>query len=810
MTVHPPPAFILDRFSSPKSRALFTRLFLALAILAVLYEAASFFSDFLRLPFELERLPVFGVLLIMSAFFVLFAYGEFYYRSHLKPLFADVGNAKHIEIGTEIARTYSYMGMRFDAEIPVCKLLLAFERTLFFKLVLLRLGINRGEFHECASLERIENPLQPSDLFKADGVQVSAADLLLIVAEKDEALKEFLFVREIKPEIFHGAARWVEEEIEKDNKKMQWWTRDNLGRIPGIGKDLGYGYTYNLNQYSHEVNVSTTRFAREARIEEIEAIENILSRSHEANVLLVGEPGAGKHTVVEGLAELIYEGRVKPTLEHKKIIMLDGPSITARASSKSIYEGVMITILNEASSAGNIILVIENFAGFLDSAHELGADLLGIFESYISGSNMQVIALADPASFHRILEPNGLIMKLFEKVDLRDVEAPKVVRMLEDASRLIEAVSGNIFTYQSLVRAEELARRFITEGAMPEKAIDLMDDASSRLANDQHIIYPNDIDAVVERRTSIPTTTAEKDEKNTLLNLESLLHEKIINQKRAVSVISDALRRSRAGLRKGGRPVGTFLFLGPTGVGKTETAKAIAEIYFGGVDAMQRFDMSEFQGGDGMKKLIGSFDSTEPGVLAVRLREHPYSLLLFDEFEKASREVHNLFLQILDEGIFSDSMGRKVSARETMIIVTSNAGANQIWDLIKEGKDPSEVQDSVVDSIRTEGKLLPELLNRFDAIVVFHPLTSEQLEQVAMLLLRDLATRLEKQDVHFVPSRELAHRVAEIGYDPTFGARPMRRAIQNNVEQLIAKKLLDGSLKRGDSFSLTGEDINNL
>ena len=423
---------------------------------------------------------------------------------------------------------------------------------------------------------------------------------------------------------------------------------------------------------------------------------------------------------------------------------------------------------------------------------------------------MKMMALSDTASFHKELEPIGKMMKLFEKINIEEPDPERTLHMLEDACLLLEAASGKIFTYQTLARAQELGRRFITEGAMPEKAIDLLDEAAAAAEPDVRVVLPEAIDAVVKTRTAIPTLEAGGKERDTLLKLERLLGERVVGQTRAISVVADALRRARTGLRAGTRPVGSFLFLGPTGVGKTETAKALAQVYFGDQEAMVRFDMSEFQGYDGLSKLIGSFDSKTPGVLASRLRERPFSLLLFDEFEKASREVQNVFLQILDEGIFRDAYGRKVSARETMIIATSNAGANLIWDLLKEGKDPSSIQNLVIDGIRREGVLLPELLNRFDALVVFHPLAPDQLEQVALLLLRDLARQLEKQEIHFNPTRELAHKMVEFGYPPRFGARPMRRAVQDRVEQLIARKILEGTLNRGDSFGLSNSEIEKL
>ena len=496
--------------------------------------------------------------------------------------------------------------------------------------------------------------------------------------------------------------------------------------------------------------------AQETRDTEIKKIEDTLSRSYEANLILVGEEGAGKHAVIDGLARRIASGSVVPALEYKRLLALDYQSMSAVSKIKANYEELIIKIMNEAVRAGNIILVVENFPGFIASSFELGVDAVGLLEPYLSSSRLQMIALADKEGFHRDLESSGKISKLFEKIELEEAGRERLARMLEDAASVIESRSKKLFTYQAVDAALELADRYITDGVMPEKAIDLLEGAASSASN--QIIFREDIEQVVEKRTHIPTEKAKGEERGKLLHMEELLHTRMINQEQAIKSISDALRRARSGLKGAERTIGSFLFLGPTGVGKTETAKALAEMYFGGTANMSRFDMSEFQGEDGLKKLTGAYGSKEPGSLVVKLREKPFSLLLFDEFEKASREVHNLFLQILDEGFFTDASGKKVSARETMIIATSNAGANLIWDLLKQEKDPSSIQDVVIDAVRSEGVFTPELLNRFDAVVVYHPLSHDQLKQVATLLLKELALKLEVSEIHFEPSEELAKK----------------------------------------------------
>ena len=456
-------------------------------------------------------------------------------------------------------------------------------------------------------------------------------------------------------------------------------------------------------------------------------------------------------------------------------------------------------------------MVIERFPEFLESGLQLGVDIASLLEPYLEGSALQVAAMATPDLFHKVVEPNPTLTKLFDKLDVAEPVVSSAVYVLEEVALALERKAGVVITYQAVLAAADLAERYITMGAMPEKAIDLLDRAVVMAeTTGKTFVTKTEVEKAVEDRTHIPVGKAAGEEAEKLLKLEDLLHARVIGQDTALNVVANALRRARSGLHADTRPIGSFLFLGPTGVGKTETAKALAEVYFGSEEAMTRFDMSEFQGPEGVNKLIGSFEAREPGVLANALRSRPFSLLLFDEFEKSSREVVNLFLQILEEGFFTDALGKRVSARDCMIIATSNAGSNLIWDLVKAGKDPSSLEKEVINAIRQQGVFSPEILNRFDAIVTFHPLDRERLKSIGRLLLEELRARLKKQDIELAITDELVEKVVEMGYDPVMGARPMRRAIGDKIEQIIAKKLLDGSLQRGGTLSFTPEEVKAL
>jgi ATP-dependent Clp protease ATP-binding subunit ClpC len=592
---------------------------------------------------------------------------------------------------------------------------------------------------------------------------------------------------------------------------LRWWERAILGRMPTFGASLLFGYTYTLDRFARDVHAGNQgaivpRGAVHGR--ELAEIADILARNGQANAILVGDPGSGKMAILEQLTRLILEGSAPSALWQKRIIAIDAVAITAATKQKGDLEALLVKIMNEAATAGNVLLALERFPEFIESASQLGVNVITILEPYLEGAELQVVALSDNDQYHRVLETNPTITKLFEKVEVKEPEASEAVYVLEEIAYDLEKQYPVTITYPALVEASRLAERYIADGSMPEKAIDLLERATAEAAgNNERFVSREHLEHAVEERTHIPVQKASGEEAEKLLVLENELHRRIVGQNVAITAIANALRRARTGLHVGKRPIGSFLFLGPTGVGKTETAKALADLYFGSEKSMYRFDMSEFQGAEGVNKLIGSYETREPGALANALRARPFSLLLFDEFEKSSHDVVNLFLQILEEGYFTDARGKRVSARDSIIITTSNAGSNLIWDMVQQGKDPARMQKEVLDAIRQQGIFAPEVLNRFDAIVVYEPLDKEKLHSVARLLLQELAARLKKQEIEIVITDALVNKVVEIGYDPVMGARPMRRAIADRIEQIIARKLLDGSLTRGDTLQFTPEEV---
>ena len=653
--------------------------------------------------------------------------------------------------------------------------------------------------------------LSPTD-FRCtfSGVSFSYDDFIGAIFDQDTEFAGFLFGYSIQKKDLLAIVDWILEQQEIYRNAEWWWSENSINRIPGIGQDWSYGKAYQLLKYKKSLPPAPPeRYEVHSSygVDELKEIQSVLSRTREANAILVGNDNAGKLRIISVLEELILEGNVSNSLKHKEVVLLDVDLFVAENSIKEHFETEISGIMKNAISAGNIILVIEKMPSFIKSASLLGIDLPSLLESYLSSPHLQIIGLSDTESFHEVIEKNVLLMQYFEKIIVKEIDDSNTIKVLENELIRFEN-DGLFFTYPALVAIAESAERYFSDGVMPDKAIDLLMEIVPRLQSQKkQVVERNDIFAMIESKTGIPTSGVKVDEKDKLLHLEDILHKKIIGQDAAISTISNAVRRARSGLSSPNRPLGSFLFLGPTGVGKTETSKALNEIFFGKEGQIMRLDMSEYSSYEATSKLIGSFESGHPGVLSSMLREHQYGVLLLDEFEKTTKEVMNLFLQIIDEGFFSDGLGKKVNARNLIIIATSNAGSNLIWEEMKAGRDLVQSKDKIIDSVIHDGIFKPELLNRFDGVVIFHPLNVEHLKKIAALMLQKLHSRMAEKGIDLVIDQNLVDYVAKEGSDPQFGARPLNRVIQEKIEQIVAKKIIEGSIKQGSQLVLHPEDL---
>jgi ATP-dependent Clp protease ATP-binding subunit ClpC len=638
-----------------------------------------------------------------------------------------------------------------------------------------------------------------------DKKRIGSGELLASEAKIDPIFKKTLIDSNIKKEDIENLVMWFEAIEKKIERKRKFWEYENLMSWGSLGRDLAAGYTLALDQFSMDWLGGIKIYGIEEMIgheKEVLQMERILSRDQVRNVLMIGEPGAGRMKIVQELAKRAFFNLSSAQINSKRIINLDVASILAQGQSQNKVEEIMENVFKETVLAGNVILVIDDFHNFVGQKSQPGvADISGLISRYLSMPGFQMIAITNFPGFHLFIEPSS-ILNLFEKVEVQELTENETILALANRVPYFERKYKIFIPYPAIRDIVKFSSRYLPQLPFPKKAIDLLDEISvyvSRYTKSQ-IILPEHVARIVSDKTQIPVGEVAKKEKEVLLNLENLLHKRIINQEEGVKEIANALLRARADItiRKG--PMGCFLFLGPTGVGKTETAKALAEVYFGSENKMIVLDMSEFQAVRDISRLIGS--SEEEGLLTTPVRENPFSLVLLDEFEKANPNIINIFLQVFEEGRLIDGLGRKISFLDTIIIATSNAGAEIIWRDMEQDKKLDIVKEDLINFLIEKGIFRPELINRFDAVTVFKPLTQENLLAIAELLLQKLKKNLKEKEIEFIITPELKEKLAELGYDPVFGARQMRRVIQDKIENVLAEAILADEIKKGERVTV--------
>ncbi|OHA58567.1 MAG: hypothetical protein A2571_02240 [Candidatus Vogelbacteria bacterium RIFOXYD1_FULL_44_32] len=682
-------------------------------------------------------------------------------------------------------------------------ILTAFLSAIYGRRIMLRLGLGPAEIKSLI----IGRALTKSDLPVGTAGPLTLVELTQYLWSTNKDFSDLLFTAGVQATDLVGASAWVERDLEEEKEAECWWRRDKLEAIPSLGRDMAYGTVYTLKRYGAEMKVpaSLIRFAATLRQKEVKQLETTLQRGRETNALLVGETHEAALETLRQLASRIKAGVVGHELEHRRVFVFDTALFLSSFKNKSEMELEFQKAMTEAVQAGNLILVLNSLETLLHGFESMGSEAVALLEPYLKSSRLQIVGIVENAVFQQAIGPGSVLSSLFEKIVVANPEPADLVWLLERAAGQAEVEHSLFFTYQSLVTMIESAVQYYSGDNILDKALDILTEVSIALAKaGKTVVSKADILEFVGKKTNIPLGVISPEEKTKLLDLEKILHERVIGQDEAVRAVAESLRRARAATTNPSRPLGTFLFLGPTGVGKTETAKALAAVFFNDENKMLRLDMSEYQGTEALGALVGSFASGKAGLLSTMLREKPYAVLLLDEFEKASAEVRNLFLQILDEGRFADGSGKPVNARNTIIVATSNAGADYIWEKISGGESTASIKTELIDRLVKAGTYTPELLNRFDAVVVFHPLVGENLQQVAGLMLGKLAERLAKQGLKLIVTPELSLYVAQNGADPKFGARPMNRFIQDKIEAVIAEAIIRDSLGAGTTITITG------
>ena len=528
-------------------------------------------------------------------------------------------------------------------------------------------------------------------------------------------------------------------------------------------------------------------------------IIDILSRSTKPNALLVGESGVGKRAIVEHLALMIVRDATPRALFDKRVVLLDIGGIVAGADQGQIQERLRV-VLSEIQIAGNVILFIPDIHNLSRTAGSGQMTAAQNILPLITSGNIQTIGATHPREFRQLIEPDSLFAEAFETIHVEEITDGDTEKILSYKSVVLEREYKVTIAYAAIKLAVSLAKKYFNSKPLPASADDLLRETISYVSNKgDKVVNSDDVIAVAEARVHIPIHDVEMNEADKLLHFEELIHRRLVDQEEAVKAVSDAIRSYRSGLTKEGGPIGSFLFTGPTGVGKTELAKSLAEIQFGSDDIMTRFDMSEYQSAENVYRFIGSPDGKISGALTDAVREHPYSLILLDEFEKANPDILKLFLQVFDEGRLTDNLGRMVSFENTILIATSNAEAEFIKESLDAGYTVADIRDEVTK--RLTGYFSPELLNRFSAVVMFRGLRREDIEKITRIHLISLQRQLKKaQGVDMVISGEVVALLAKLGYNPSFGARPLERVISEKLRGPLSEKILLGDIKRGMSL----------
>ncbi len=643
---------------------------------------------------------------------------------------------------------------------------------------------------------------------KKNKEQISALDILWAVSRQRNLVGMIFDEFGVRPEEIEQVIEWtqLEEEIRKWEKSFFW--RRFFKPKGKLNRTMTAALTPLLDKVSRDL----TFLARQGQFEmvigrqkELGEIFNLFSAG-QAGIILVGPSAIGKKAILKKLAQLMVTENVPEFLEDKRLIELDLSGLVSLSGVRQRGEEYLRQIIYEINRAGNIILVIENLNSLAGlKAQAGGLDFAEILSSALDKKSFYFIGTTTPKEFAAKIE-GGTLGRVLSKIEVPLPPRDTLWQILITKIYLIEKELKILFSADALSQAINLADRYVYGKALPAKAMDLLTETAYAVRKKRGVnsfIKGDDITELMAQKTKIPLGQIEETEKEKLLRLETIIHERIINQEEAVKAVAEAMRRSRLEIQTRKRPIANFLFVGPTGVGKTETAKTLARAYFGDEKRMIRLDMSEYQEKRGLRRLIGSRSEqdTNKGYLTEAVKRQPYSLLLLDEIEKSHPDILNLFLQVMDDGRLTDISGETINFSNIIVIATSNAGTHFIQQKIAQRLDYQEVEKQLKETVLLE-HFRPEFLNRFDKIVLFKALTMDNMNKIAQLFIKGVRKKLEEKGIVFEVEEEAVEELAQKGYDPLYGARPLRRVIQDKVESVIAQLILEDKAGRRDTIIL--------
>jgi ATP-dependent Clp protease ATP-binding subunit ClpA len=743
---------------------------------------------------------------------------------HLPPLkkhnIADTFTDEALKV---VAETYELVDQWGQGSVMVSHLFYTLMTQNRISNVFIRLGILSKDIQGALEqmlknddrLKRPQNALEPviteefrqalfasyEKAYEAHQDYVSVTELLLATVDQSEQLQDLLYDIDIDKQKLTNVVEWarIRERLSREYSKL----RHAAGHrsTTGIDKAMTAVATPYLNQFSEDVTL-LAQFGHTdpcvAREKEIEEVFRVVEAG-EQSVLLVGDYGVGKKSIVNGIAQKMVEEDVPDRLKDKRLVRLNTSSLLAGTTPAGAVER-LITMMNEIARAGNIILYINNIQelmGVSAGGEGQSLDVADTLAEYLSKKAFLTIAITTTEAYAQSIT-NSNFSNIFTSVEIKEMDENQAIQVLESKVGYLEYKQQVFFSYAAIAQAVKLAKRFLHDTYLPGNALEVISEAASLVHTKKGanaLVTLEDVAAVVSQKTNIPVTSVSTDESTKLLHLEEELHKRVIGQDEAVTLVANALRRARAEIRSTTRPIANFLFLGPTGVGKTELAKTIAAVYFGGENRMIRLDMSEYQDKSAIYRLIGTPGDKGSGILTEAVRRNAFTLVLLDELEKADKDVLNLFLQVMDDGRLTDSTGRVVDFTNVILIATSNAGTSYVAEQLKQGLSTDAIKDRLLHG-ELGSYFKPEFLNRFDGIVLFKPLEHEDIKRIAELMLKRVASDLEKKGIELQVEPEALEFFATVGFDPEFGARPLRRALEERVENKLAELVLSKQLQR--------------